>query len=592
MHHSLLFILLTIVSLDMVAQDTTLYRLSYASFLGGSEFEQARDIATDTEGNFYITGGTSSPNFPVTPGAYNTVFNDAGSPTVGGAGPMMVFVTKFSREGELIWSTFLGGPNYDRAYAIEVDDAGNVYVGGRAGDDFPTTPGAFQESFTQQAPINNLYGHQNGFISKLSPDGATLIWSSYYGSDSFGFFRDIDIDDQGNVYGILNAVKTLPLGISPNAYDTDLNGDYDMVPVKFSADGSQVIWATVLGGSGEDRGGPSIRVGPDKSVYVAGGTRSTDWPVTPNAIQPTAGGQSDMFITRLSPFGDSLIYSTYFGGSANEFSETHCLEVDHLGQAYIACGSNSTDVPTTIGAVKADKPSADGFDALLAKLSTDGSALLASTYFGGEEADFAEGLFVDTMEYLYVGGGTSSEGLPVSPGALQLQKGGGSDGFILKLSPNFDSLIYSTYWGGEADDAVRAFHVGPEGNIGFSGQTESTGFPLTPDAYQPAHASPNGGADSYFTLIIPEEVPVISKTMDKHVADEVVVYPNPARDYLSIKPQAEIERVRLVNMEGQCLLEYFHSVRSIDIRAVPPGVYSVQIDMKGKGTLIRKLVIL
>jgi hypothetical protein len=348
------------LAMGIAAQDSLVYELRYSSFLGGVHFEQSRDMAIDGEGNFYICGGTSSAEFPTTPGAYDRVYNDTGSETVGKWGPMMVFVCKFSREGELIWSTLLGGPNYDRAYAIEVDADGYVYLGGRAGDDFPTTAGAFQEDFSKKWPTNNLYGHQNGFVAKLSPDGSELIWSTYYGSDSYAFFRDIDIDDEGYVYGILNAVKNKPNGIPDDVFDSSMNGDYDMVPVKFTPDGSAVVWAAVLGGSGEDRGGPSIRVGHDKSVYVSGGTLSSDFPTTPNALQAEAGGKSDVFVSRIAQDGKSLIYSTYFGGEENEFSETHILTLDHLGQAHVACASGSVNINTTDGAIKAQKPAGDG----------------------------------------------------------------------------------------------------------------------------------------------------------------------------------------------------------------------------------------
>jgi hypothetical protein len=569
--------LLLLCSFSIHAQDTIAYEMTYSTYLGGNHFEQARDIAVDLEGNFYITGGTSSPDFPVTDDAYNIIYNDEGSSTVGGWGPMMVFVSKFSKTGELIWSTYIGGPNYDRAYAIEVDADGFVYVGGRAGDNFPTTEGAFQENFILQAPINNLYGHQNGFIAKLSPDGSELIWATYYGSDSFGFFRDIDIDDEGNVYGILNAVKTLPNGIPPNAFDTDLNGNYDMIPVKFSSDGSEVIWATVLGGSGEDRGGPSIRVGPDKSVYLAGATKSTDWPVTSNAPQPQSGGLSDLFITRLSPNGDSLIYSTYLGGSDNEFSETHCLEVDHLGQAYIACGSKSNDITTTAGAIKATKTANEGFDALIAKLSEDGSEFMAVSYFGGTGIDFAEGMYVDSLQNYYVAGGTSSENLPVSAGAIQTQLGGQNDGFIIKVSPQFDTLEYCTYWGGEEDDSVRAFHLAASGEIGLSGQTESEDLWVSDNAFQIAHASPNTRADSYFTVLTPEEEPIISSTME-FSEKPLKIFPNPVDDLLFISTDDPIQRIVLYHINGQILKSFPVNQTTLDFSGIKTGTYILQIE--------------
>lgn len=587
----LLFLLLIGGSL-IKAQTTTNYQFAYGSFLGGSDFEQARDLAVDRDGNIYITGGTQSEDFPTTPGAYNTIFNNAGSATVGNAGPMMVFVSKFSPDGELIWSTFLGGPNYDRAYAIEVDSAGYVYVGGRAGANFPTTPGAFQETFSQAGAINNLYGHQNGFISKLSPDGSELIWSTYYGSDSFGFFRDFDIDDEGYVYGILNAVKTLPLGISPDAFDTTLNGNYDMVAVKFNQDVTAVEWATVLGGSGEDRGGPAIRVGPDKSVYVSGSTRSSNFPTSPNAIQTQRNGDSDIFVTRITPDGTSLIYSTYFGGNGMEYSETHILVVDHLGQAYVACGTTSTDIQTTPNAIKSAKPDISEHDALCFKLSVTGDSLLACTYLGGTNNDGPEGLFVDSLQNLYVGGGTSSTDFPLTMDAYQSQKNGGSDGYVVKLNSDFSELLYSTYIGGGADEAVRAFNVKRDGSIGISGQTISENLPVTADAFQAAHGTPVNQADAYLIIFEAETLSSINTLNDQ---EGLKVFPNPASYQFQIATdEVAIEKVELFDSLGQLLyaLKGINSKKiELDATNLNPGLYYLKIELSNKQQLTKKIIV-
>lgn len=581
------------LAIPLNSQTSSVYELTYSTFLGGSHFEQARDLAIDAEGNIYVTGGTSSPDFPTTPGAFMTAYNNAGGPTVGSWGPMMAFVAKFSPTGELIWSTLLGGPNYDRAYAIEVDKDGFVYLGGRAGENFPTTPGAYQELFTQSGSKNNLYGHQNGFLAKLSPDGSELIWSTYYGSDSFGFFRDMDIDDEGYIYGILNAVLKSPQGIPADAFDTTHNGSYDMVAVKFNQDATAVEWATFLGGSGEDRGGPAVRVGPDKSVYVGGGTQSSDFPTTPNAIQSQLNGTSDFFVTRIAPDGKSLIYSTYFGGSGTEASETHSLFVDHLGQAYVACYTNSPDIPTTPTAWKTQKPNTSDGDALLFKLSTDGNTLLACSYFGGVNHDGPEGLYVDSLQNLYVGGGTSSDGLPVTADAAQSQRGGGGDGFILKLNPDFSTPLFFSYFGGSADESVRAFNVKKDGTICFSGQTDSGNFPLTMDAMQTSLASPGSQPDSYLTILGKTEMTPIQNLYD--LENAVLLYPNPANTSVSISsPEEAIARIQITDLLGRnCSVDASMNTRDIllQTRHLMNGSYLVTIHFEN-GTSIQKSLII
>lgn len=574
------------------AQVAVEYGLNFSTFFGGNHFEQARDLVIDQEGNIYLTGGTSSANFPTTPGAYNTVYNDTGSATVGNWGPMMVFVAKFSPEGELLWSTFLGGPNYDRAYAIEVDEEGFVYVGGRAGDDFPTTEGVFQEEFVQGGGINNLYGHQNGFIAKLSPDGSELIWSTYYGADSFGFFRDFDIDDDGYVYGILNAVRAVPAGISDDAFDTDLNGSYDMVAVKFNPEASDVEWATFLGGSGEDRGGPAIRVGTDKSVFVGGSTKSNDFPTTTNAIQSQRNGPSDFFVTRITADGTALIYSTYFGGNGDEFSETHSLYVDHLDQAYVACATRSTDISTTLNAFKPQKTSTTDIDGLFFKLSTDGSQLLACTYFGGPNGDEPEGLHVDEEENLYVGGGSASDNLPVSSDAPQSQKAGGRDGFIVKMNTDFSAALVGSYFGGTEDESVRAFGVMEDGSIAIAGQTSSEDFPVTLNAFQTTHASSPAQADSYLAFF--EATPVTATEELQDAFAQVQLFPNPATDYVQITSgDYELQRVSIMDITGRILLQKDNGrdLSTLTIRSLPTGQYVLKISLAQGASIFRKLVV-
>jgi hypothetical protein len=566
-------ILLTFSLLSaIIFSNESIYQHSFSTYFGGNHFEQARDLAIDKEGNIYIAGGTSSPDFPVTDGAAITEYNNEGSESIGSWGPMMAFVSKFSPEGELLWSTFLGGPNYDRCYAIEVDDEGFVYVGGRAGDDYPTTPGAVQEEFFGDRNWrNNLYGKQNGFVTKLSPEGSEIIWSTYYGNDSWGFFRDIDIDDEGNVYGILNAVRNKPIGIDGDSFDNTHNGGTDMVAVKFSSDGSRVEWASYIGGSDDDQGGPSIKVGADKSVYVCGGTRSNDMPITEGAVQENYGGDGDMYVARFSPDGSSLIYCTYFGSTGTEVTETHGLFVDHLGQAYVACGTTSFDIATT---PNAHKPTTSTRDCLLFKLSNDGKELMACTYFGGSEGEHPEGLHVDKDQNLYFGGETVSTDLPTTQNAPFKNFMGETDAYVAKLNPDFSELEFCSFYGGNAKESVRAFAVDDNGKICISGQSHSTDIQTSENAYQKDHILPEDKPNVFLSIFEPD-----TESSIEILNTNINIYPNPAYKTINFDIKGE-KNIKIYNLNGDILIELINTKNSINIEKLASGKYFIEIESK------------
>jgi beta-propeller repeat-containing protein len=478
------------------------YSVAFSTFLGGSGLENLRGVAVDDQGNFYVTGGTASADFPTTAGAYATKLSTGGK-SMGNGGPMDVFVAKFNPAGRLVWSTYFGGPNHDRAYAIEVDKFGYVYAAGRAGDQLPTTPGVVQPSFGGDIHPSAYYGAQNGFIAKFSPDGRRLIWSTYFGSDDGSSFRDMAIDGEGNVYGVMTVTRPNS-HITPGAYQTSLGGGEDMLIVKISSDGRRVIYATYLGGSGDD-GGRSLRVASDGSVYVAGVTNSQNMPTTAGAHNTRYNGAQDAYVARLSPDGRSLLFGTYLGGAHRDGTGgTHAIFLDAQGNAFVTGYTNSANFPTTVGAFQRSFAGSnsgvwelDG-DFFVSKLSPTGQ-LLASTFLGGSAGEFPEGIGVDAVGNVYVTGMTHSRNFPTTSNAAQTTLRGGVDGVVFKLSANLDQLLYSTYMGGTAasttEESFRAVAVDPAGNIYAGGVTDSSDWP-TVNAHQGARA---GGVDGTVT---------------------------------------------------------------------------------------------
>jgi len=482
---------------DEVAPDLSTY-------VGASGQESVRDIAIDRDGSVYLTGGTDSPDFPTTRGAY--------SRRHGGA--IDVFVMKLDSEGHLVWSTLLGGPSVDRAYAIKVDSRGYVYVAGRAGAAFPVTPGVFQTEFNGGRP-SGPYPSQSGFVAKLSPDGGQLIFASYFGArdDPSHPVRDLALDDEANMYLAAStstgAYPPAVLEAFQRGFQPNRAGGKDGVLAKLAADGTRVIWATYLGGSGIEEGAPSIGVDSRGHVYYLTTTTSADIRTTPNALSRVYRGNGDFYLAKLHSNGRRLVYATYLGGSESEDLETHNLAIAADGTAYVAGGTTSPDFPTTPGAFQrvyggsGKSGTGDGTnyrgDAVVAKLSSDGTTLLASTYIGGRFGESAEGVAIDASGSVHFSGATFSDDFPVTRDALQRGPRGAPNAIAVKLAPTLDRLLFSTYLGSRPGAAGRAAAVDVWGRFYIAGETTSRTWPVH-GAFQPRAG---GGVDGVLARFRP-----------------------------------------------------------------------------------------
>ena len=471
----LLTVLLSAAIAPALAGDS--YDLAFSTYFGGSAWEHARDVYVDAGGNIYVCGGTASRDFPTTAGAYDQTFNFGDT----SGDESDAFVCKFGSDGQLIWSTYLGGPGYDRAYGIEVDAQGYVCVAGRAGRDFPTTATAFQPTF-QGYNGGGYGGYQNGFVAKLSPDGSTLVWASYVGVAQL--CRDIAVDANGDIYlplGFPNKGALPPAEWFSNAFQKTPNGATECGVIKVSGDGAKVLWATWLGGSGPDQEAASVRVGHDGRVYVASSTSSADFPTTPGVYDRTHNGGSDYFVACLTVDGSDLVYATFLGGSGNEIFSTHNLAIDDQGNAYVALQTSSTDYPVTAGVVQKTHGGGNT-DCAITKLSPTG-ALLLSTYLGGSGTENPEGIHVDPHGNVFFVGDTQSTDFPVTAQALQAQNHSGGDAFVVLLSADFSRLLYSTYLGGPSNDNGRSGFLGGDGSLYVTGSSDGPGWPAK-NAYQ------------------------------------------------------------------------------------------------------------
>jgi hypothetical protein len=392
--------------------------LVYATYLGGSAAEAGLSIAVDGAGSAYVSGGTASPDFPTTPGAFDTSPN----------GNEDAFVAKLDPSGStLIYSTFLGGSQIagDFGAAIAIDDAGNAYVAGGTGSpDFPTTSGAFDTSH------NGKPNQLDAFVAKLSPTGTALVFSTFLGGTCNDAATGIAVDDAGDIH-VSGSTTSPDFPTTNGAFDRRYGNGEDAFVVKLNATGSKLIYSTYLGGKGFDKA-QGIAIDKGGHAYVTGWTTSRDFPTTRDALDRRFRGGEDGFVAKLSADGSALAYSTYLGGSSKD--RGNGIAVDAAGSAYVTGSTGSADFPTTRGAFARRYNGAE--DAFVAKLNTKGSALAYSTYVGGTALDSGRSIAVDSRRNAYVTGRTESADYPTTTNAFAAHSSGGRDAFVTKLSPS------------------------------------------------------------------------------------------------------------------------------------------------------------
>lgn len=446
----------------------------FAAYLGGSEPGQARDVCLDLAGNIYVTGGTASRDFPRTQGpehqgsrdvfvakldpdgvllwsrllggsrydrAYAIELDGDGNVLVGGRagpgypttagvvqakfggdrkpgrhyGPQDGFVTKLSADGRrVLWSTYFGGDSPDLLRDIAVDSSGNVYLAlcNNQSDHPHITAGAYQT----KRPSGRC-----AVVAKLSADGSRVIWASYLGGadgEPALATPSIRVARSGAVV-IAGGTRSGRMPITPGAYDPTFEGRSDFYVARFVPDGSDLAFATYLGGSDAEFGDThNLVLDADGSVVVAFTTKSADLETSEGAHQRV------------------------FGGSGGGFNQT-----------------------------------GDGF---VARLSADGQRLLGATYLGGRSGEGLEGVVLDADGNICVSGGTYSSDLPVvngGQGPTQLGKKR-PDAYVARLSGDLQRVLFASYYGGTDWDLGLAVAVAKDGALVLVGETSSADFPL------------------------------------------------------------------------------------------------------------------
>lgn len=327
--------------------------LEFATFIGGANSDAGESIVVDANGAAYVTGVTFSVDFPATSGAFDTTCGTDGLCSYDGARVYADgFAVKLGPNGaNLTYGTFLGGSGVDWATDLALGVNGAVYVTGRTtSPDFPATTGAFDETCGADGTCNTKDGfsYYDAFAIKIKPSGADAAYATYLGHANGEGGQTIAVDQNGNAYVAGYTFSSSGFPASSGAFDTSFNGYIDAFVVRLAADGGNVIYGTLLGGSDADDA-RDIAINGNGKAYVAGHTFSSGFPVTTNAFDSSFNGAQDAFLAVLNDAGTHLTYGSFLGGSGPDAAYGIALDLPS-GAIYLSGASASPEFPTTPGA--------------------------------------------------------------------------------------------------------------------------------------------------------------------------------------------------------------------------------------------------
>ena len=480
--------------------------LSYSTYLGGTDYNYATGVAVDSSGNTYITGYTSSVDFPVSGGVQGIFAGGSCGTEVNTAPCFDAFVAKLNPQGtSLVYSTYLGGTGDDEGVRIAVDSSGQAYVAGFTDSlDFPTA-GPLQGSNGGGACGTTAYPTPcyDAFAAKLTAAGSNLIYSTYLGGADDDFATSIVADANGDAYVCgLTSASNFP--VTYGALQTSYGGGpFDGFVAKINPTGGSLVYSTYLGGSQEDRVN-GIALDSSGDAFMTGQTDSANFPVQAG-FQPKYTASScgsalnnnpcfESFVSELNPTGSALVYSSYLGGSAGSYGSD--IALDSSGAAYVTGWTTSRDFPVTQRAY--DTAWGGTNEAFVAKVAPGGGTISYATYLGDIYPDQANAIAVDGNGNAWIAGFTYGGKFPVAS-PLQAASGGLYDAIVSELNPTGSNLLFSTYLGGAGDDAAGDLALDSSGNAYLAGDTFSANFPITPSAMTTSYTG--GSYDAWIARI-------------------------------------------------------------------------------------------
>ena len=459
--------------------------LVYSTYLGGPGYDYGQAITVDASGSAYITGFARAPTQP----GLDPFQQPAGL-------NYNAYVIKMAPDGSgLVYYVFIGD-QFEDSNAIAIDSTGAAIITGETRSlNFPT-----------KNPFQAKYGggFNDGFVSKVSPDGLSLVFSSYVGGPGYDVGTGVAVDRAGNAYVAMQS-QSSNLPTNSNAFQRTVSNGYHTYVFKLSPAGSEA-WETYVAGSANEIGMFGITVDNAGHAYLAGTTESTDFPTTAQAFQktqPAVGYQNvSAFVSKLEADGSGLIYSTFLGGSSG--SGAQWIAIDSNGNAYVGGNVFGQDFPvknaiqTTYGGGVSD-----GF---VAELAPGGDELVFSTLLGGSGDEYnCCSIALGPNGAIYVGGHTTSKDFPVKNSMQPFRAAGtlqSGQGIVAQFNPG-GSLVFSSFFGGSTDTWVAGIASDASGAIYLTGQTSDSDFPLL-NAFQKA----NGGlTDIFIAKVKPDTLP-------------------------------------------------------------------------------------
>jgi hypothetical protein len=534
---------------------------SFSTYFGGTQSDEIKSVIVDQNKNTYVLGNTYSADLPVTIG----LINDSYSGSYDG------FIAKFDSCGILLWSTYMGGSNFDSGEKMSLTKDGNlVFCGYTSSLNTFTTFGCFQSTHN---------GSYDCFITKINPSGH-VIWSTLFGKSGGDFAYDLSVDISNHIIVGGTTTSTGLYTIAGTSFQVTLKGNTDAFIARFSPTGA-LRWSTYYGGNNSED--IHVVVTDAKcNVIGTGGSFSTNLNTSAGAFQGLNEGSVDGYVIKLDS-NCARVFSSYIGGS--NIDDVWGAVCDSNLNIYIAGHTNSTDFDTTAGAYQTFNK---GFsDLYLTKWSPTGTLLL-STLFGGSLNDHLGRMIASGPYELTLAGKTESVDIPLLGSSTQSLIGGGYDVLLAKFNTLSLKPVWSTYYGGSSDE--EAFDITNYDNsfMTFAGSTNSLNFPLSAAPYQ---ATLNNSVDGLVTKLnlgnlVPTGIsgafPVLGLT----------VFPNPFRDVIRINSiEKEVLAVHFYDMNGH---DRYADVKTGDLSvlhtaSLPSGIYLLMV-ITTKGSRSFKLV--